>query len=220
MTFVDPSIDVELLFPTPDTPDLGCLVRREHDLEKDFDFHMWSELSGVVHRHHQVYFRVKCGSAAFHQRCAVYMSNDFVVPGTPITATLGGAMLGGEFPPRPSDWQKFPVQQIPRQYWFHGEHRNPNAGSWSRDAMVGHSFDTYEHGTLSTVGWDDTGSDADLNDLIVEVAVLDRGGYFWWMKTAEVAEAEVEEFRRKTFVARTSDHEHPAGSRARSTTRP
>lgn len=208
-TFTGTGIDIDLVFPTPATPDLGCLVRRVHDFEKDFDFHMWSELSGVLRGHHQVYFRVKCGSAAFYQRCAVYMSDDFVAPGTPITATLGGSMLGGEFQPRPSDWRKFPAQQVPREYWFHGEHRDPNTKGWQRDAMVGHSFDIYEHGTLSTVGWDDIpGGDGDMNDLIVEVAVIDRRGYFWWMETAEIAEADVNDFRRSAFAARVTEHRH------------
>ena len=76
--------------------------------------------------------------------------------------------MGGDQTPRPSEWEKFPVQARPRRYFFHGEHRNPAGSTWNRDAAVGHSYDIYENGTLSRVGWDDTGGDMDLNDLIVD----------------------------------------------------
>jgi hypothetical protein len=208
MTFTAPSISSELMFPTPDTPDLGCLIQQVHPFEKDFDFHMWSEESPVLQGDHQVYFRVKCGEAGFYQRCAVYMSDGFVPPGTPITATLAGSMLGGEFRPRPSDWRKFPAQQVARQYWFHGEYRNPAAPGWHRDEMVGHSLDLYENGTLSTVGWDDTGTDEDLNDHVVEVASVNRTGYFWWLDPAVIDEAEVEAFAQTTHALYQDRHRH------------
>jgi hypothetical protein len=40
--------------------------------------------------------------------------------------------------------------------------------------MIGHSYDIYENGTLSTVRYDDTGGDRDFNDLVLEVAVVGR----------------------------------------------
>jgi len=39
---------------------------------------------------------------------------------------------------------------------------------------VGHAYDIYDNGTLSTVHYDDTGGDQDMNDLILEVAVVKR----------------------------------------------
>ena len=61
------------LFPNFATPDLGCLVRRKHDLEIEVgaaNIHV--EFMPSIEfqpRYHQTYFRVKCGSAAFFQRC-------------------------------------------------------------------------------------------------------------------------------------------------------
>jgi hypothetical protein len=184
----------DLLFPTPETPDLGCLVRNVHPFEHDYDFHMWSELSEVIQGPHQVYFRVRCGEAAFFQRTNVYMSPVFVPPGAP-----ADVVLGGDFRPRPSDWRKFPPQQAPLQYWFHGEHRNPASSTWQWDAAVGHSFDVYDYGTLSVVGWDDTGGDMDLNDHTVEVAVVDRTGHFGVFQPAEVKAAALERFTGETY---------------------
>jgi len=83
-------------------------------------------------------------------------------------------VLGGDFTPRPSDWNRFPTQSGERFYWFFGQHRNPASASWEPDALVGHSYDIYENGTLSTVRYDDTGGDRDFNDLILEVAIVGR----------------------------------------------
>lgn len=179
----------QFLFPTPDTPDLGCHVASLHGFEEDYDFHIWSETSPVVQGDHQVYFRVRCGEAAFYQRCNVYMADQFVPPGFPPDFVLGGA-----FAPAPSDWQRFAPQSRARQYHFHGEHRPPSSSSWRWDAAVGHSFDQYDNGTLSVVGWDDTGGDRDFNDLTVEIAVVDRTGYFDVLAPAEVLEAKLQRF--------------------------
>jgi hypothetical protein len=94
---------------------------------------------------------------------------------------------------------KLSPQQSPFEYWFHGEYRDPAGGSWKRDAAVGHSFDIYDNGTLSVVGWDDTGGDLDLNDHIVEVAVVNRVDYFGQFTPARIDEAELERFRRETL---------------------
>ena len=190
--------------PSPNTPDLGCFVRTEHPFELDYEFHMWEELSPVIQVPHQVYFRVMCGEAAYYQRCHVYMSDMWVPPGWP-----GDALLGGDQTPRPSDWEKFPVQSRPRRYFFHGEHRNPAAPTWSRDAAVGHSYDTYENGTLSRVGWDDTGGDMDMNDLIVEVAVVRRRSFFDDLKVAEIDEVTLAKFTDEVIPSRRADHSHP-----------
>jgi hypothetical protein len=190
-----------LLFPTPDTPDLGCHVRNVHPFEHDYDFHMWSELSPVIEAPHQVYFRVQCGEAAFYQRTNVYMSPVFVPPGAP-----ADAVLGGDFRPRPANWHKFPPQQAPLEYWFHGEYRDPAGPAWHWDAAVGHSFDIYDNGTLSVVGWDDTGGDMDLNDHTLEVAVVNRTDYFGVFIPAEVKDAELERFQRETMPRYRDSH--------------
>src|SRR5688500_1816196 len=71
---------VEALFPfpfwTPNTPDLGCFVRRQHDFQLDANFRLWNEFppwdaNGYIP--HQAYFRVLCGKAAFYQRVKVWM---------------------------------------------------------------------------------------------------------------------------------------------------
>jgi hypothetical protein len=87
-------------------------------------------------------------------------------------------VLGGAFAPSPSDWQSFPVRTTDTWYWFGGEHKPPQDTSWRRDASVGHSFDFYDNGTLSTVGWDDTGGDRDFNDIVLEVAIVYRRNFF------------------------------------------
>jgi hypothetical protein len=83
-------------------------------------------------------------------------------------------ILGGDFAPSPSEWFRYPMQTGTRFYWFFGQHRNPALGPWRPDAFVGHIYDIYDNGTLSTVHFDDTGGDKDMNDLILQVAVVKR----------------------------------------------
>jgi hypothetical protein len=59
-------------------------------------------------------------------------------------------------------------------YWFFGQYRNPAETQWKSDVLVGHSYDIYENGTLSTVYYDDTGADRDLNDMVIEIAIVGR----------------------------------------------
>jgi hypothetical protein len=188
---------------TPNTPDLGCFIRTVHPFELDYEFHIWEELSPVILGLHQVYFRVMCGEAAYFQRCHVYLSDMWVPPGWP-----GDALLGGDHTPRPSDWEKFPVQTRPRRYFFHGEHRNPATSTWHRDAAVGHAYELYENGTLSRVGWDDTGGDMDLNDLTVEVAVVRRRRWLDDFTVAEVDEVALARFTNDVMPSRHGDHRH------------
>jgi hypothetical protein len=44
----------------------------------------------------------------------------------------------------------------------------------ARKSLVGHVYDIYENGTLSTVHYDDTEADGDLDDMILEVAIVGR----------------------------------------------
>ncbi|KAA3643877.1 MAG: hypothetical protein DWQ07_17325 [Chloroflexi bacterium] len=83
-------------------------------------------------------------------------------------------ILGGEYTPRPSDWSRYPTQSGARYYWFFGQHRDPAVEGWQADAQVGHIYDIFENGTLSTVHYDDTGADRDNNDLVLQVAVVGR----------------------------------------------
>jgi hypothetical protein len=83
-------------------------------------------------------------------------------------------ILGGEYTPRPSDWQKYPTQSGQRFYWFIGQHRNPSGGLWTADALVGHTYAIYENGTLSTVYYDDTCGDRDMDDFVLEAAIVGR----------------------------------------------
>ena len=170
------------LFPffSPATPDLGCFTRNKHPFQHDWDFFLWTEFApweaGKVLTH-QTYFRVKCGKAAFHQRVCVWMTPANTNP-PPLIGLPPDFVLGGAHVPVPSDWQKFPVRSSDTWYWFAGEHKPPEETAWRRDAAVGHSFDIYDNGTLSTVGWDDTGGDRDFNDVVVEVAVVRRSNFF------------------------------------------
>lgn len=170
-------------FTTPNTPDLGCFVKNEHPFAVDSNFFLWNEYApweivngAVVYIPHQVYFRIKCGEAAFYQRVGAWMSPYMSGP-TPLMGVPPDFLLGGDHRPYPTDWVKFSVQSGPKDYWFAGEHRNPAQPNWQRNASVGHSFDRYVNGTLSTVGWDDSGGDRDYNDLIMEVAVVYRRSY-------------------------------------------
>jgi hypothetical protein len=189
------------LFPfwTPDTPDLGCFVRQKHGLET-YNFHVYGEPSpweisdgSLRFFDHQAYFRVKCGKAAFFQRCLVYMRD-----GQPSLTVVLGALpdwvLGGDYRPYPSDWLKFPPQRGSRTYFFAGEHRDPTGSVWRWDAAVGHTYDIYDNGTLATVQWDDTGGDRDFNDLVVEVAVVRRSRYFGDLVLAERDEEALKRF--------------------------
>jgi hypothetical protein len=104
-------------------------------------------------------------------------------------------VLGGDFRPRPSDWIKFAPQLNTRRYWLMGEHRNPAVDRWEWDSAVGHSYDIYENGTLSTVGWDDTGVDRDFDDLVLEIAVVRRDALFAGYRVAVAQEAVAERFK-------------------------
>ncbi|MDH3695173.1 MAG: hypothetical protein OER96_11455, partial [Gammaproteobacteria bacterium] len=101
-------------FPSPDTPDLGCFVRRKHELEIDeASQNIHVELNPSVDfnpQYHQLYFRVACGEAAFFQRCLIYMTADLSIPAPNLLAFPPDWILGGEYTPRPSDWQKYPTQ--------------------------------------------------------------------------------------------------------------
>lgn len=170
------------LFPNPNTPDLGCFVERKHELEIDGGFqniHVeFGESIDFNPNHHQVYFRVMCGEAAFFQRCFIYMTPDLSIPPPNLVVFPPDWVLGGDYTPRPSEWFRYPTHSGQRFYWFIGQHRNPSGGPWTADASVGHAYDIYENGTLSTVHYDDTGSDADLNDFILQVAVVGRRSWF------------------------------------------
>ena len=178
-----------LLFPSPNTPDLGCFLRRKHEVQTEDDFrNIHVELNPSVDFHpeyHQVYFRVSCGHAAFFERCLVAMTTD------PSSGPFQPPdfILGGDFQPHPSDWQKYPTQRGERFYFFLGQFRDPRQGSWRPDALAGHSYDIYENGTLSTVHYDDTGGDRDLDDLIVEVALVGRRP--WVNLPAALEQAEI-----------------------------
>lgn len=122
---------------------------------------------------HQTYFRVKCGHAGHYQRSLVYMRG--ATAG--IQDVIGASpdwVLGGNFLPYPSDWLKYPPQTDGHMYFFAGEHRSPSSTTWQWDEAVGHTYDIYDNGTLSTVRWDDTGGDRDFDDFVVEVAVVRR----------------------------------------------
>jgi hypothetical protein len=99
-----------LLFPSPSVPDLGCFVRRKHDLELDEGFqNIHVELNPSIDFNppfHQLYFRVMCGQAGFFQRCLVYMTTDLSIPPPILVNFPPDVILGGDSTPRPSDWFK------------------------------------------------------------------------------------------------------------------
>jgi hypothetical protein len=163
-------------FPNPATPDLGCFVRRKHGLETEpFNVHVEFQPSiDLPQLRQQVYFRVICGKAAFFQRALVLMTADASIPPPILQNFPPDFVLGGDFTPSPSEWFRYPMQTGQRFYWFFGQHRDPASGSWRPDAFAGHSYDIYDNGTLSTVHYDDTGGDRDMNDFILEVAVVRR----------------------------------------------
>jgi hypothetical protein len=202
-------------YATPNTPDLGCLVRNKHGFEVDYDFFMWAEPppydANFHYIPHQAYFHVKCGRAAHFQRCNVWMrpTNDALE----VLASPPDYVLGGDSQPYPSDWLKFPPQQGEMYYWFGGEHRDPTAPDWEWDTSVGHSFDIYEHGTMSTVGFDDTSEDRDMNDLTLEVAIVYRQDYFGLLTQAIRREAELQRFVKEqlpTYRTLDQDRRGPA----------
>lgn len=168
------------LFPNPNTPDLGCFVRRKHEFKTDPDvdfLNVHVEFNPSIDFHplyHQVYFRVMCGQAGFFQRCLVYMTVDTSIPPPVLQNFPPGFVLGGDYLPRPSEWSRFPTQSGERFYWFFGQHRDPAMSTWHADSLVGHSYDIYENGTLSIVRYDDTGVDRDFNDLVLEIAIVGR----------------------------------------------
>ena len=186
-----PLVDLDLLFPyySPNAPDLGCFLNRKHELES-YNFFVFGEPApwtgpGTILTH-QTYARVICGDAAFYQRARATMLPAGTQPNIAI-GSPGDFVLGGEFRPIPSDWVKWPVQTLDRIYYFVGEHSNPASPGWRRDAKVGHTFDIYERGTLSTVFFDDAGGDGDMNDFILEVAVVRRRRLIDVVETAGIA---------------------------------
>jgi hypothetical protein len=199
---------VHPVFLTPNTPDLGCFVRRKHEFQVDADFHLWTEFppwdaSGYLPR--QAYFRVKCGRAAFHERVKVWMRRE--LDPTILAGLMPDWVLGGDFRPYPSDWLKFPPQTGEMYYFFSGEYRDPSRPDWQNDASVGH---IYDNGTLSTVGWDDTGGDRDYDDVILEVAIVRRKPYFdVLLPFAAEREADVERFAREDLPKFVADRGFP-----------
>lgn len=191
---------------TPDVPDLGCFVRQKHGFERDYDFNRWMEFApwemtpaGPVFLPHQAYVRIQCGEASFYQRVGVNM---LAYPST-FTDLFGRPfdwVLGGDHRPAPTDWIKYPPQSGPKDYWLSGEYRNPASGGWHADAAVGHSFDIYDNGTLSRVGFDDTGGDRDYDDLVVEVAIVYRRNYFLLLDPpVATSRKAAEKFDREVF---------------------
>jgi hypothetical protein len=181
-------IESILQFPNPNAPDLGCFVRRKHEFktDPDVDFeNVHVEFNPSIDFNppfHQTYFRVMCGEAAFFQRCMVHMTADAQIPPPVLQNFPPDFVLGGDFTPHPSEWNRYPTQAGERFYWFFGQHRNPATTPWQADALVGHSYDIYENGTLSIVRYDDTGGDRDFNDLVLEVAIVGRRS---WKDLAE-----------------------------------
>jgi hypothetical protein len=165
----------DLFFPNFTSPDLGCLVRRKHELEVGFQNLHFEFVPSIDlnPKFHQTYFRVKCGRAGFFERCLVYRTVGPTIPPL-LLQRPADAVLGGDFKPTPSDWFRFPIQEGEMNYVFMGQFRNPAQGEWNVDAKVAHAYDIYDNGTLSTVHFDDTGGDNDLDDLILEVAVVKR----------------------------------------------
>ena len=173
-------IESILQFPNPSTPDLGCFVRQKHGFETDPDvdfLNVHVEFNPSIDFHpayHQCYFRVLCGEAGFFQRCLVYMTPDANIPPPILEHFPPNFVLGGDYTPRPSDWQSFPTQSGQRFYWFFGQNRNPATTTWQPDALVRHSYSIYDNGTLSVVQYDDTGGDRDFDDFELEVAIVGR----------------------------------------------
>jgi hypothetical protein len=187
-------------FNTPNTPDLGCYMRQEHGFQVDSNYFFWLEYAPweiqndmLVFLPHQVYFRIKCGEAAFYQRVRAWMAPSGSNPSL-LLGTTPDHILGGDYRPYPSDWVKFPVQSGPKDYWFAGEYRNPSEPSWRGDASVGHSYDRYDNGTISSVGWDDTGGDLDYDDLMMDVAVVYRRSYFDLLGAAITSDSDIQRF--------------------------
>lgn len=164
------------IFPNFEAPDLGCFIRQKHGRQiETLHGNIHVELNPSIDFHpqnHQLYFRVICGDATFFERCLVYMQTDLSRP--PLESDTPDYILGGEFRPQASDWLKFPTQTQSRYYWFYGQLRNPSGGTWTADATVAHSYDIYQNGTLSTIYFDDAGGDQDLNDFILEAAIVGR----------------------------------------------
>ena len=172
------SIPIPTFFPDFATPDLGCFVRRKHDIEIEqgsANIHIeYVPSIDFAPQHHQTYFRIKCGEAGFFQRCGVHRTNDFSIPGQILEHQQPDFVLGGDQRVYATDWLRYPVFSAESYYWFFGQYRNPGQQQWRPDSLVAHIYDIYENGTLSTVHYDDTGADRDLNDMVLEVAIVGR----------------------------------------------
>jgi hypothetical protein len=208
-----PVLENILLFPNPDVPDLGCFVRRKHGFESnEFERNIHTELNPSVDfhpSHHQLYFRVQCSHAGHFQRALVKMTTDLSIPGPLLEHFPPDFVLGGDFHPRPSDWFKFPTQSGERFYWFFGQHRATTAGAaWQSDKLNGHSYDIYENGTLSTIKFDDTGSDKDFDDFVLEAAVVGRRS--WRDIVQAVDQAKITELVQKEGLDRVRERRYDA----------
>jgi hypothetical protein len=180
------------LFPNPNTPDLGCFVRRKHGFETDPDvdcenLHLdFSPSIDFSPPYHQTYFRVSCGDTSFFQRCLVYMTTAAILPSEQEDSPPN-FILGGDYTPYPSDWSRFPTQAGTRIYWFFGQFSNPATQLWLPDALVRHSYDIYENGTLSTVQYSDLGARGEFDDFVLEVAIVGRRSWANLPKAPEQA---------------------------------
>jgi len=172
-------IEYPNFFPDFATPDLGCFVRSKHELEIEegnANYHIeYAPSIDFAPEYHQTYFRIKCGNAAFYQRCGVHRTSQFDnIPPFIIENRVPDFVLGGDKPVYATDWLRYPVSSGWWYYWFFGQYRNPAEQQSRADSLVAHSYDIYENGTLSEVHYDDTGGDRDLNDMILEVAIVGR----------------------------------------------
>lgn len=104
----------------------------------------------------------------------MHRTNDFSIPGPILEHQQPDFVLGGDQHVYATDWMRYPVSSAESYYWFFGQCRNPAQQQWQPDLVVAHIYDIYENGTLSTVHYDDAGGDNDLNDMILEIAIVGR----------------------------------------------
>lgn len=178
------------LFHNPATPDLGCFVRQVQldVVAPPFNVHaIWVPNPFFPSSRHQTYFRIVCGKTDVFQRLLVYKTPGLDVE--PESTDQPDWILGGDYPPRPSEWVRYSPSSGACVYWFFGQHRQPpselvlNARTlttadlltpWTLDDNNATTIDLYDNGMLTTIGFSDGVGDNRFNDLVVEVALVNR----------------------------------------------
>lgn len=121
---------------------------------------------------HQVWFRIKGGSAQLIQQLQVYQENAEPRPGDSLPPA---SALVQEIPTNaPTPWYILPAKRDIYTYYIDGDHGNTQVPADANGYGVSVTQSRYERGNMFEIRFEDRPILDDYNDLEVEVAFLQR----------------------------------------------